>query len=93
VRRVSFKRAMKRAITTAMEKGVNGIKVKITGRLGGAELARTEWYKEGSIPLQTLSSNIDYGFAEARTTAGKIGIKVWICKKAEESSRKVQEKF
>ena len=82
-RRVSFRRAMKRAMKIAMDLGVEGIKVKASGRLGGAELARTEWYKEGKIPLHTLRANIDYGFAEAATTAGRIGIKVWVCRKAE----------
>ncbi len=78
-RRISFRRAMKRAIQTAMDMGVAGVKVRCAGRLGGAELARTEQYKDGRIPLHTLKANIDYGFAEANTTAGKIGIKVWIC--------------
>lgn len=80
VRRVSHRRAMKRAIKLAMDQGAIGIKIRVSGRLGGAELSRSEWYKEGKIPLQTFSSNIDYGFAEAMTTHGKIGIKVWICK-------------
>jgi small subunit ribosomal protein S3 len=84
VRRVSFRRAMKRAMKIAMDMGVDGIKVRASGRLGQAELARTEWYKEGKIPLHTLKANIEYGFAEARTTAGLIGVKVWICKKKEE---------
>lgn len=83
-RRVSFRRAMKRAIKIAMDMGVDGIKVRAGGRLGGSELARVEWYKEGKIPLHTLRANIDYGFAEASTTAGRIGIKVWICKPSEE---------
>ena len=82
-RRVSFRRAMKRAMKIAMDMGVQGIKVRAGGRLGGSEIARVEWYKEGRIPLQTLRENIDYGFAEAATTAGLIGLKVWICKKAE----------
>lgn len=82
-RRVSFRRAMKRAIQMAMELGADGIKVMASGRLGGAELSRTESYKEGRIPLHTLRANIDYGTATARTVAGAIGIKVWICKKAE----------
>lgn len=82
-RRVSFRRAMKRAIKVAMDQGVDGVKVRIAGRLGGAELARTEWYKEGRVPLQTLRSNIEYGFAEAATTAGRIGVKVWVCRKKE----------
>lgn len=81
VRRIGFKRAMKKAIQTAMDLGALGVKVQCSGRLGGAELARTEQYKEGKVPLHTLRANIDYGFAEANTTAGKIGIKVWICHK------------
>ncbi len=79
-RRVSFRRAMKRSIQTAMDMGADGVKVRCAGRLGGAELARTEQYKDGKIPLHTLRENIDYGFAEAQTLAGKIGVKVWICK-------------
>jgi small subunit ribosomal protein S3 len=82
-RRVSFRRAMKRAIKTATDLGVEGIKVRATGRLGGGELARVEWYKEGRVPLHTLRAPIDYGFAEAGTQTGKIGVKVWICKAAE----------
>ncbi len=80
-RRIGFRRAMKRAIQTAMEMGVDGIKINCAGRLGGAELAREEQYKEGRVPLHTLKANIDYGFTEANTTAGKIGVKVWICHK------------
>jgi small subunit ribosomal protein S3 len=83
-RRVAFRRAMKRAIKIAMDMGVDGVKARVSGRLGGAELARTEWYKEGKVPLHTLRANIEYGFAEAATTAGKIGVKVWICKKKED---------
>lgn len=82
-RRVSFRRAMKRAIQMAMELGALGCKVQLSGRLGGAELARRELYREGSVPLHTLRANIDYGFSEASTTAGLIGCKVWICHKAE----------
>jgi small subunit ribosomal protein S3 len=82
-RRVSFRRAMKRAIQMAMDTGADGIKVMAAGRLGGAELSRTESYKEGRIPLHTLRADIDYGVATARTVAGAIGIKVWICKKPE----------
>jgi len=89
-RRVSFRRAMKRAIKMAMELGVKGIRIKCAGRLGGSELARVEWYKEGTIPLHTLRANIDYGFAEANTTAGKIGVKVWICKEKEEPEKAVR---
>ncbi|TFH17956.1 MAG: 30S ribosomal protein S3 [Lentisphaerales bacterium] len=83
LRRVSFRRAMKRAMKTAMDLGVEGIKIEACGRLGGSELARREWYKEGKVPLHTLRANIDYGFAEAATTAGKVGIKVWVCTKDE----------
>jgi small subunit ribosomal protein S3 len=82
-RRVSFRRAMKRAIQMAMDTGAEGIKVLASGRLGGAELSRSESYKEGKIPLHTLRADIDYGVATARTVAGAIGIKVWICKKPE----------
>ena len=78
--RVSFRRAMKRAITSAMRSGAMGIKVRSAGRLGGAEMARTEGYSEGRVPLHTLRADIDYGFWEANTTFGKIGVKVWINK-------------
>jgi small subunit ribosomal protein S3 len=78
--RVSFRRAMKRAITSAMRSGAMGIKVKSGGRLGGAEMARVEGYSEGRVPLHTLRADIDYGFCEADTTFGKIGVKVWINK-------------
>ena len=77
-RRISFRRAMKQAIGRAMKLGAKGIKTCVSGRLGGAEIARTEHYHEGTIPLQTLRADIDYGFAEANTTYGKIGCKVWI---------------
>jgi len=80
-RRIGFRRAMKKTIQTAMDMGADGIRIRCAGRLGGAELARTEQYKDGRVPLHTLRANIDYGFAEANTTAGKIGIKVWICHK------------
>ena len=80
-RRIALKRAMKRAMKVAMDMGVDGIKVKAGGRLNGAEIARVEWSREGKVPLHTLRANIDYGYADANTTAGKIGIKVWICKK------------
>ena len=80
-RRIMLKRAMKRAMKVAMDMGVDGIKVHAGGRINGAEIARVEWSREGKVPLHTLRANIDYGFAEANTTAGKIGIKVWICKK------------
>lgn len=79
-RRVSFRRAMKRAVQTAMEQGAEGIRIRCSGRLGGAELARVEQYLEGRVPLHTLRANIDYGFAEAHTLYGKLGIKCWICR-------------
>ena len=79
-KRISFRRAMKLAIGRAMRLGVKGIKTQVSGRLGGAEIARSETYHEGTIPLQTLRADIDYGFAEADTTYGKIGVKVWIYK-------------
>lgn len=81
VRRVALKRAMKRAQKAAMDQGVEGIKIYAAGRINGAEISRAEWMKEGKVPLHTLRANIDYGFAEANTTAGIIGVKVWICKK------------
>ena len=79
-RRISFRRAMKQCMQKAMKGGALGIKTAVSGRLGGADMARTEFYKEGNIPLQTLRADIDYGFAEADTTYGKIGVKVWIYK-------------
>ncbi|MDO4642358.1 MAG: 30S ribosomal protein S3 [Cardiobacteriaceae bacterium] len=79
-RRVMFRRAMKRSVASTMRLGAAGIKVSIAGRLNGAEIARTEWYREGRVPLHTLRADIDYGFAEARTTYGVIGVKVWIFK-------------
>jgi len=79
-RRVAFRRAMKKVMQGAMKGGAKGIKVSVAGRLGGAEMARTEWYLEGRVPLHTLRARIDYGFAEAHTTYGIIGIKVWIFK-------------
>ncbi len=82
-RRIAFRRAMKRAISTAMEFGAEGIRVRCAGRLGGADIARAEWYREGKVPLQTLRVPIDYGFAEAATVYGIIGIKCWINKKEE----------
>ncbi len=84
-RRVSYRRAMKRAIQMAMDVGADGIKVLASGRLGGAEISRSESYKEGRIPLHTLRADIDYGTATSRTVAGAIGIKVWICKKYEKA--------
>ncbi len=85
VRRVSFRRAMKKAIKSTMGAGAQGVKIKVSGRLGGVELARTESYKEGKIPLHTLRANINYGFVDARTKAGTVGVKVWICKDEEQS--------
>lgn len=79
-RRIAFRRAMKKVMQQAMKSGAKGIKVKVSGRLAGAEMARTEWYMEGRVPLHTLRAKIDYGFAEAATTYGIIGIKVWIFK-------------
>jgi len=76
--RVSFRKAMKKAVSLTLKAGAKGIRVQCSGRLGGAEMARTEWYREGRVPLHTLRAEIDYGFAEANTTFGKIGVKVWI---------------
>lgn len=90
-RRISFRRAMKRAVQITMEQGALGIKIRASGRLGGAEIARTEWYREGKVPLHTLRIPIDYGFTEAETVAGKIGIKCWICKKQEPTEAELAE--
>ena len=79
-KRIMFRRAMKRAVTNALRQGAKGIKIAISGRLGGAEIARTEWYREGRVPLHTLRADIDYGTAIAKTTYGVIGVKVWIFK-------------
>ncbi len=79
-KRMPFRRAMKQAITRALKGGAQGIKIRVAGRLNGAEIARAEWYLEGKVPLHTLRSDIDYGFAEADTTYGKIGVKVWVYK-------------
>lgn len=79
-RRIMFRRAMKRAVTTALRSGAQGIKISVSGRLGGSEIARTEWYREGRVPLQTFRADIDYALAEAYTTYGVIGVKVWIFK-------------
>lgn len=79
-KRVMFRRAMKRAVTTALRLGAKGIKICVSGRLGGAEIARSEWYREGRVPLHTLRADIDYGLAQAYTTYGVIGVKVWIFK-------------
>jgi len=96
-RRVAFRRAMKRGVSSAMRFGAQGVKIICSGRLGGAEMARTEWYKEGRIPLHTLRADLDYGFIEAKTTYGLIGIKVFIFKgeilsKQEDSLQKEQQK-
>ena len=79
-KRIAFRRAMKQSIQRANKAGAKGVKIAISGRLGGADIARTEHYHEGSIPLQTLRANIDYGFAEAKTTYGRLGVKVWVYK-------------
>ncbi|MCT8976504.1 30S ribosomal protein S3 [Clostridium sp. CX1] len=90
-KRISFRRAMKQTIQRAMKTGVKGVKTACSGRLGGAEIARTESYHEGTIPLQTLRADIDYGFAEADTTYGKIGVKVWVYKGEVLPTKKVAE--
>ena len=90
-KRMSFRRSMKQAIGRAMKLGAKGIKTQVSGRLGGAEIARTEQYHEGTIPLQTLRADIDYGFAEADTTYGKLGVKVWIYKGEVLPARKNKE--
>jgi len=79
-KRIMFRRAMKRAVTNSMRLGAQGVKINVAGRLNGAEIARSEWYREGRVPLHTLRADIDYGFAEANTTYGVIGVKVWIFK-------------
>ena len=79
-KRVAFRRAMRKAVESALRFGARGIKVRVSGRLNGAEIARSEWYLHGQLPLQTLRADIDYGFAEASTTYGQIGIKVWLYK-------------
>ena len=89
-RRISFRRAMKQCMQKTMKAGALGIKTAVSGRLGGADMARTEFYKEGTIPLQTLRADIDYGFAEADTTYGKIGVKVWIYKGEVLPSKKME---
>lgn len=90
-RRVSFRRALKKAVQVAMDFGAEGIKVRVGGRLGGAEIARVEKYHEGRVPLHTLRANIDYGFAEAKTVYGKLGIKCWICKGDVKVEKKEQQ--
>ncbi|MES2308334.1 MAG: 30S ribosomal protein S3 [Verrucomicrobiota bacterium] len=82
-RRISYRRAMKKAVQLAMDMGADGIRIRVAGRLNGAEIARVERTMEGRVPLHTLRANIDYGFAEAMTIAGKIGVKVWVCRKPE----------
>src|SRR4029453_7374817 len=82
-RRIAYRRAMKKAVQTAMDFGAEGIRLRCSGRLNGAEISRSEWYREGKVPLHTLRTGIDYGFAEANTVYGKIGVKCWICKKEE----------
>jgi len=79
-KRIMFRRAMKRAVQNTMRIGAKGVKIMISGRLNGAEIARTEWYREGRVPLHTLRADVDYGFAEAHTTYGVIGVKVWVFK-------------
>jgi small subunit ribosomal protein S3 len=79
-KRVAFRRAMKKAVTSALRLGANGIRIACAGRLGGAEIARREWYRDGRVPLHTIRADIDYGLAEAHTTYGVIGVKVWIFK-------------
>ncbi len=79
-RRIAFRRAMKQAVGRSLKMGAEGIRIAVAGRLGGAEIARTEWYSEGKVPLHTLRADIDFGLAEANTTYGKIGVKVWVCK-------------
>jgi len=90
-RRVSFRRAMRQAQQRALRLGAKGIKVMVSGRLGGAEIARTEWNPEGNVPLHTLRADIDYGFAEAKTTFGQLGVKVWIYKGEVLPDRKVKK--
>ena len=90
-KRVAFRRAMKRAVQSAMRLGAEGIRVNCSGRLGGAEIARTEWYREGRVPLHTLRADVDYGLAEAKTTYGIIGVKVWIFR-GELIDKKIKEK-
>jgi small subunit ribosomal protein S3 len=90
-RRIMFRRAMKRAVTNTMRLGALGMKICVAGRLNGAEIARTEWYREGRVPLHTLRADIDYGFAEAKTTYGVIGVKVWIFKGEVFGNEKVED--
>ncbi len=85
-RRIAFRRAMKKAVEIAMNLGAEGIRIQCSGRLGGADIARREWQRKGRVPLHTLRENIDYGFAEALTVYGKIGVKCWICKKESDNN-------
>jgi small subunit ribosomal protein S3 len=87
-RRISFRRAMKKAVQTAMDFGAAGIRIRCSGRLGGAELSRVEQYMEGSVPLHTLRANIEFGFAEAKTVYGKLGVKCWVCKGEQTKEKK-----
>src|SRR3984893_5441405 len=89
-RRIAYRRAMKKAVQVAMDFGALGIRLRSSGRLNGAEISRSEWYREGKVPLHTLRTGIDYGFAEANTVYGKIGVKCWICKKEEAPSEAPQ---
>jgi small subunit ribosomal protein S3 len=91
IRRVAFRRAMRKAVESALRFGAKGVKVRVGGRLGGAEIARSEWYLEGQLPLHTLRADIGYGFAEARTTYGVIGVKVWIYRGESRSVRGAEE--
>jgi small subunit ribosomal protein S3 len=91
-RRVGFRRAMKKAVTSAMKLGAKGIKIACAGRLGGAEMARREWYREGRVPLHTLRADIDFGMAEGRTTYGQIGVKVWLFKGEIFPTKEVEER-
>jgi small subunit ribosomal protein S3 len=91
-RRVGFRRVMKKAVTSAMKLGAKGIKIACAGRLGGAEMARREWYREGRVPLHTLRADIDFGLAEGRTTYGQIGVKVWLFKGEIFPTKEVEEK-
>ena len=78
-KRIAFRRAMRKAVDAALRFGAKGIKIRVSGRLNGAEIARSEWYLHGQLPLHTLRSDVDYGFSEALTTAGLVGVKVWVC--------------
>ncbi|MFQ5876798.1 MAG: 30S ribosomal protein S3 [Acidobacteriota bacterium] len=92
-RRVAFRRAMKKAIESATRFGAKGVKLRVSGRLGGAEIARSEWYLDGQLPLHTLRADIDYGFAEARTTYGRIGVKCWIYKGEQKGLTRPQDRL